>query len=124
MKKKIKYIILFLTLFYPSSGNFEVTANTIQETFPRSLLKTNDNAAIYWLARYENSGDYEAQGGDEWYARWLTRDANDVSGTGAANQVASISVAMTLALHRIKNDHSAKRQESSETDYQASKETS
>jgi len=88
--------------------NFFTINNTIQETFPRSLLKTNDNAAIYWLARYENSGNFSEGDGEAFYTRWLNRDSDDATSSGThLNQVSSVSVAMTLALHRIKNNHSA-----------------
>jgi len=95
-----------------SYGDFDANdinaiTNSIQETFPRSLLKTNDNDAIYWLARYQNSGNSEGGAGDYYAVRWLNRDGDDITGADNLAKVESVSKPITLALHRIKNNHSA-----------------
>jgi len=89
------------------ANDINPTTNSIQETFPRSLLKTNDNAAIYWLARYENSGNTEGGAGDYYAVRWLNRDGDDITGADNLAKVESVTKPITLALHRIKNNHSA-----------------
>lgn len=87
-----------------------VTGNSIQETFPRSLLKTSDNAAIYWLARYQNSGNWEDQysGAERYRTRWVYKPINaNITGADNIDRVKSVTISLTLALHRIKNNHSA-----------------
>lgn len=85
-------------------SEFAVTTNSIQETFSRSLLKhSGDNDAIYWLARYQNTGDDGTNFGPRWIYKSIT---GNVSGSSNYDRVASVTVALTLALHRIKNDHS------------------
>ena len=94
-----------------SAGAYDVnsinpTSNHIKETFPRSLLKhPSDNDAIYWLARYSNSGNISSSS-DYYITMWLNRDGDDLTGADNEAKVLSVSTAMTLALHRIKNNHS------------------
>ena len=94
---------------------FIPTSNTIQETFPRCLLKHgSDNAAIYWLARYQNTGD----DGIDFEVRWLTKPANgNVSGSTPLANVESVSTPITLGLHRIKNNHSTASNNGNATDF-------
>ena len=94
---------------------FIPTTNSIQETFPRSLLKHGtDNDAIYWLARYQNTGD----DGTDFGPRWLYKAASgNVSGSTNYDRVASVTVAITLALHRIKNDHSTDTNNAGNTNF-------
>ena len=97
------------------SDEFVPTTNSIKETFPRSLLKHGgDNAAIYWLARYQNSGD---DGSADFEMRWLNRDHADMSGSENFDKVASVSQCRTLVLHRIKNDHSCDTNNAGNTDF-------
>ena len=86
-------------------NEFAVSSNTIQETFPRSLLKHgNDAAGIYWLARYQNSGD---DGSADYGVRWVHRSiTGQMSGSSNFDKIASVTSCRTLVLHRIKNDHS------------------
>ena len=96
-----------------SQGTLDVddlnaTTNSIQETFPRSLLKhPSDNDAIYWLARYQNSGSSSGGSGDNFLSFWLNRDADDLTGGTNEAKILSVSTPITLALHRIKNNHTA-----------------
>ena len=94
---------------------FSPTSNTIQETFPRCLLKHgSDNAAIYWLARYQNTGD----DGIDFGVRWLTKPASgNVTGSTPLANVESVSAPITLGLHRIKNDHSTASNNGAATDF-------
>ena len=87
-----------------------VISNSIQETFPRSLLKhPSDNDAIYWLARYQNSGNEEdlMSGAEKYEVRWVNRPLSNISGSDNIDRVKSVTISLTLALHRIKNNHSA-----------------
>ena len=88
-------------------NDIKTTTNSIQETFPRSLLKTSDNAAIYWLARYQNSGNTESGSGDYYAVRWLNKDGDSITGSSNLDKVQSVSTPITLGLHRIKNNHTA-----------------
>ena len=86
----------------------------IAETYQISLVKhPSDNAAIYWLARYPNTGYSENSSEADYKVRWVHKEITSSNFSGSSNfdKVASVTSVRTLCLHRIKNNHNASSNE-------------